>query len=71
MTTSEEKRLQNRRYQANARKKPGYKAKHAAYMRAWKRRKGCWMANALLAFANLQFEQMIERMKRKGVAPHA
>lgn len=67
MTTSEEKRLQNRKYQSNTRKKPGYKEHHRAYMALYRRRKKCWMATALLRFANLQFEQMIERMKRKGV----
>lgn len=67
MTTSEEKRLQNRKHQQNYRKKPEYKPYHRAYMALYRRRKKCWMATALLRFANLQFEQMIERMKRKGV----
>lgn len=60
---SEEKRLQNRKHQANFRKKPGFKAYHAAYMARYRKRKKCWLANALIAFARLQFE----RMEREGV----
>lgn len=63
MTTSEEKRLQNRKHQANYRNKPEYKASHRSYMTLWRRRKKCWMANALLTFSRLRFE----RMERQGV----
>lgn len=63
MTTSEEKRLQNRKHQANARKKPGYKEHHRKYVRSWKLCRKSWLGVALRTFARLQFE----RMERQGV----
>lgn len=67
MTTSEEKRLQNRKHQQNYRKKPGYNANHAQYMAFWRKCKRCGLAHALRTFARLQFE----RMEREGVGSRA
>lgn len=63
MTTSEEKRLQNRRHQQTYRSRPEHKEQWRVYMRRYRARKGCWLATALLKFARLQFE----RMERQGV----